>query len=483
MRAIAVREPAAKVHDARRIWESQPEEHDYVIEEVEGALPDDLRGTLYRNGSGKFESGGERLGHFFDGDGMLSMFVFDGKQVRFRSRYVQTVHYRAGLEGKGIPGRLIGTNRRGGLLANALRLPANVANTNVVLHHGALYAFYELGKPYRLDPDTLATLGEHDFEGRLRRMGAFSAHFKIDPTTGELWNFGMEMLPRPTIRCYRVDHSGELHKVREVHITDMVLNHDFALTERHMVFALDPVVISLPRAMRFLLLGERLADTLRWQPELGTTIVLVPRDGGKPRVTQTDAFFHLHINNAYEAGSDTVVDVLRFSHGWDELLPHFDSFRSTDGGGIGSFLTRLRITPSGRVEREELFGLTSEFPQHDWRRTMREHRYSYLATALDGHWISSLNAITKIDHRTGEVRQHVLPSNHNVGEPIFVPRAEDAAEDDGWLLAVAYDPAEHRSRLLVLAARDPERAPLLIAHLRHHIPLGFHGSFTTRVAS
>jgi len=59
----------------------------------------------------------------------------------------------------------------------------------------------------------------------------------------------------------------------------------------------------------------------------------------------------------------------------------------------------------------------------------------------------------------------------------------DRLEDDGWLLAVAYDPAEHRSRLLVLAARDPERAPLLIAHLRHHIPLGFHGSFTTRVAS
>jgi all-trans-8'-apo-beta-carotenal 15,15'-oxygenase len=313
-------------------------------------------------------------------------------------------------------------------------------------------------------------------------MGAFSAHFKIDPATGELWNFGIELLPRPTIRCYRVDRSGVLHRVRDVRIPDMVVNHDFALTERHMVFALDPAVIDLPHALRFALLGERLADTVRWKPERGTTIVLVPRDGTKPRVVQTDAFFHFHVNNAYEDGVDTVLDVVRFSHGYDELLAHFDSFRTTDGDGISSLLTRLRITRSGRVEREELFDLPSEFPQHDQRRTGRKHRYSYLATALEGHWLSSLNAITKIDHRTGEIRQHALPDDHTVGEPVFVPRTQDAAEDDGWLLAIAYDPATHRSRLIVLDARDPQRDPRFVAHLRHHIPLGFHGSFTSRIA-
>src|SRR5207245_11391320 len=131
----------------------------------------------------------------------------------------------------------------------------------------------------------------------------------------------------------------------------------------------------------------------------------------------------------------------RFGPGVAGLLPHFDTFRTTDGNGLGSFLTRLRITPSGRVKREDLCNLTSEFPQHDWRRTTREHRYSYLATAREGHWLSSLNAITKIDHRSGEIRQHELPNGHTVGEPIFVPRTEDAAEDDGCLLAVADAPA------------------------------------------
>jgi all-trans-8'-apo-beta-carotenal 15,15'-oxygenase len=207
MNAATTQEPTLKAGWTHGVWESQHDEHDYLVEELEGALPEGLRGTLYRNGSGKFESGGQPLGHLFDGDALLSMFVLDGQQVRFRSRYVRTSHHQAGLKGQGVPGRLVGTNRRGGWLGNVLRLPTNVANTHVVLHHGELYALYEFGKPHRLDPDTLATLGEHDFDGRLRRMGAFSAHFKIDPATGELWNFGMEMFPRPTIRCYRAPAS------------------------------------------------------------------------------------------------------------------------------------------------------------------------------------------------------------------------------------------------------------------------------------
>jgi all-trans-8'-apo-beta-carotenal 15,15'-oxygenase len=67
-----------------------------------------------------------------------------------------------------------------------------------------------------------------------------------------------------------------------------------------------------------------------------------------------------------------------------------------------------------------------------------------------------------------------------VGEPIFVPRTQDAAEDDGWLLAVVYLGAEHRSQLTVLDARGLEHVATL--RLKHHIPFGFHGTFTRRVA-
>ena len=467
--------------DPHRIYEPLLAEHDYEIEETEGAVPDGLRGTLYRNGPGKWEAGGEALGHLFDGDGMLSMFAIEGGRVRYRNRYVRTNHYLGGQRERGVPHRGAGSLKRGGPLANAFRLPANVANTSVVLHAGRLLALWEAGRPHALDPDTLTTLGEHDFDGRLRRLGAFSAHPKVDPETRELFNFGLEVVPRPMLRCYRVDVHGRLHHLRDVAIPEPVFNHDVALTTRHMVFVIDPITIA-PRDLLLSGLGLIPIDrALRFRAERGTTIALVPRDGGPPRVLQTDALMHFHVNNAYEHGSDTVVDLVRWDLDWNELNPLLRSFRRTSGLFRGGQLVRLRITRRGRVLREPLAGAAGEFPQYDWRRTGRQHRYSYLA-ARTGASISP-NSVVKTDHATGEERAHATPDGQVVSEPIFVPRAADAAEDAGWLLTVAYDPALHRSRLLVLDARDPEHDPLFVGHLRHNVPQSFHGTFTSRIAA
>jgi all-trans-8'-apo-beta-carotenal 15,15'-oxygenase len=197
-------------------------------------------------------------------------------------------------------------------------------------------------------------------------------------------------------------------------------------------------------------------------------------------VVQTEALMHFHVNNAYEDGGDTVVDLVQWDLDWNELNPKLRDFRTADGLAYGGSLTRLRVTPDGRVLRERLSDASGEFPQHDWRFTGREHRYSYLA-ARTGDSVAP-NAIVKTDHRTGAERAHVLPAGHAVSEPIFVPSTPDAAEDEGWLLAVGYDSIAHRSRLLVLDAKDPERDPWFTGHLRHHVPQGFHGTFTGRVA-
>lgn len=58
------------------------------------------------------------------------------------------------------------------------------------------------------------------------------------------------------------------------------------------------------------------------------------------------------------------------------------------------------------------------------------------------------------------------------------PSTARLREDDGWLLAIIYDGAEHRSRLYVLDARNVESDPIAVVRLPHHIPYGFHGTFT-----
>ncbi|MGI5163501.1 carotenoid oxygenase family protein [Spirillospora sp. CA-253888] len=456
-----------------RIYDGPADEHDYEIDEIEGALPEGLTGTLYRNGPGRWQVGESMLDHIFDGDGMVSMFSFAGGRVRYRNRYVRTRHYRHG-ERTGRTGlRGLGTQRPGGALGNMLRPPANVANTGVVLHGGRLLALWEGGRPFRLDPDSLETLGEHSFDGRLKVMSAFSAHPSRCPDTGELFNFGMDFTRARSLRRYRVDTRGRLHHLPRVPLPYSPWNHDFALTRRHMVFVVNPVI---PRVRQILLGTGSIADGLDYRPHRPTCFVVAPRYGGRARVVEHPALLGFHIVNAFEDGSDVVVEFVRFAD-WAQVSTAFRDFRTRDfPWGCG--LMRYRITPSGRVTGEEVRSGPMELPHADVRRVGRPHRYTYYA----GRTAAGIG-VHRFDHATGAHAAHELPPGHGFGEPVFVPREPGAAEGDGWLLTLAYDPGEHRSRLLVLDARDVAAEPVATLRLRHHIPMGFHGSFSERVAA
>jgi carotenoid cleavage dioxygenase len=60
---------------------------------------------------------------------------------------------------------------------------------------------------------------------------------------------------------------------------------------------------------------------------------------------------------------------------------------------------------------------------------------------------------------------------------VFVPRAADAPEGQGYLLAVAYRAQETRSDLVVLNAADLAAGPLALAQLETRVPFGFHGNW------
>jgi len=55
-----------------------------------GVVPEDLRGTFFRNGPGLNEVYGTQLAHPIDGDGIVAALSFVDGKVHFRSRFVQT---------------------------------------------------------------------------------------------------------------------------------------------------------------------------------------------------------------------------------------------------------------------------------------------------------------------------------------------------------------------------------------------------------
>jgi all-trans-8'-apo-beta-carotenal 15,15'-oxygenase len=470
--------PSTTAHPALQPAIEVPEE---VVLDVTGRLPEELRGTLYRNGPGRWEAGGFVAQHAFDGDGLISKFVIDGGAVRFQSRYVRTPKFRKEQVGKGGGVRGMGNQRPGGAPANVGRLPADSANTHAVVQADRLLALSDAGKPWEVDLDDLSTRGECDFDGKLPKLSRFSPHPRIDPITGELFNFGLDLAPRLTtklpvgLRCYRVDRAGRLHTEALVALDHVYVQHDFALTEHYLVFILAPIVIDPVKA----LLGRNTTEAaFSFRPDIGTKIVLVPRGGGEQREIDCPPLMYVHINNAFEDGGDVVVDLVRYDE-YGEFFDPVRDFRSRSE--VGGFASRVRVSKGDKVTVEDFSEQRTELPQHDCRRTSRTYRYGYHATLNSAQAAS--NRIVKVDADTGQHWEHIFEPGDAVGEPIFVPRSATAAEDDGWLLTVVYLAAEHRSALVVLDARDPSRSPVAMARVDRHFFPGFHGSFTNRVAA
>ena len=148
---------------------------------VTGRLPADLEGVFYRNGPGRFELGGERYHHWFDGDGYAQRWQVAGGQVRHRGKFVATQKFTEESAAGQFLYPTFGTHiaRRG--LKNNDTL--NAANTNLLPFNGRLYALWEGGSAVELDPATLDTVGIKTWREDLKAM-PFSAHPKMDPDGG-----------------------------------------------------------------------------------------------------------------------------------------------------------------------------------------------------------------------------------------------------------------------------------------------------------
>jgi all-trans-8'-apo-beta-carotenal 15,15'-oxygenase len=453
-------------------FRSLEEEHSYRVADVDGEVPRALRGTLFRNGSGRNQLAGLWFPHWFDGDGMITAMRFDEAGVHFRNRYVDTPNYRDETKAARILNRGFGKMRPGSMLANALRQPANVSNTSVVLESGRLLSLWEGGPPYELDPATLETRGVADFGGMLK---AFSAHPKIDPDSGELFNFGIDYGPKTTLTPYRIAN-GAATGLLPVALPYPLMNHDFALTKNHLVFCLGPILV---RSLKMILGFSSFDGALHWEGGKPTLILLVPRDGrAAPRFIETGAFFQFHFANGYEEDGAVILDLVRYPD-YTVIGQALRDYWRSDWPAKGmAALTRLRVDlGSGKVDSRALgSGSANELPTINPSFVGKRHRYAYIACNPADRAQGLQQQIARVDVEGGAVTTHDFGANGYVGEPLFVPTG--SAEDEGVVITLVFDAAEQRSAIVGLDARDLATKPLFTARLKHHVPYPLHGHFS-----
>ena len=452
-------------------------EHDYRVEKIDGTVPTGLRGTLYRNGSGRNDRDGQWFPHWFDGDGMITAVRFDDRGVHFRNRTIATQSFRDEEQAGEIVHRGFGKMRPGGVLgsvvANAFREPANVANTSIVSEGGRLLALWEGGPPTALDPQTLDTRGIENFGGVMK---AFSAHPKVDPDSGELFNFGIDYGAKTTLTPYCID-KGIVTKLPPVVLPYPLMNHDFVLTQNHLVFCLGPILV---RPLKFLLGFSSFDGALHWEGGKPTVILLVPRDGrGAPRLIETDAFFQFHFANGYEADGAVVLDLARYPdfHTIGDALRNY--WRSEWPVKGMAFMTRLTVDLATGKTSSRTFhsGSANEFPTINYDYAGKRHRYAYFASNPLARERGLQQQISRIDFETGAVAVHDFGADACVGEPTFIATAANGAEDDGVIVTQVFRTAERRTDIVGLDARDLGARPLFTARLKHHVPIQLHGCF------
>jgi len=440
-------------------WPMEGEIHDLV---VEGEIPRELNGTLYRNGPNpQFAPRGKY--HWFDGDGMVHALTISDGKAHYRNRWVRTQRFLLEREaGESLFGGLADfTNsdpRAEGIFPNA-------ANTNILWHGGKLLALWEAGPPHELNPHTLETVGPYDFDGKL--LGPMTAHPKIDPETGELLFFGYSSFP-PYLRYYVANTEGKITRSEDIDVPVPTMMHDFITTREHVIFMV------FPATLRF----ENFASgsPIRWEPELGTKIGVMPRNGGNAHVRwfDTDPCYVFHPMNAYGENGKVVADVCRF-----DRLPLFEDAGTAEIARKNyARLTRWTIDFVGGVKEEQLDDSPAEFPRLDERYAGLRYRYGYTGGQIGEASDAGLfNGIFLYDHQTGRRRVHAFGPTSFTSEPVFVPRAAQAPEGEGFLLAVVYRQEENRSDLVILDAANVEEKPLATVMLPHRIPYGFHGNW------
>lgn len=437
---------------------------------IEGKIPAELRGVFFRNGPGLFERGDQRYQHWFDGDGLVNAWRFGDGGVSHQARFVRTEKFVAeSAAGEFlVPAFGSAVKAKKPIRNND---STNTANTNVIPLGDKLLAMWEGGSAYELDAKTLATRGVVTWAPELKAM-PFSAHPKVE-ADGTLWNFGT-LFGKMVV--YHISAKGELlrHAVFDTPSSAMV--HDFAVSQKHLVFLMPPIGID----REALKAGKSFGEAMTWKANDSVKILVVEKaDFSKRRVLELPAFMVYHFGNAWEENDVIRVDFVKSDNlgVMNEMMPKAMRGESPDYSNTPSnaaFLTiDLRRGRTSVVVRNE----PVEFPRVDPRYVAQRNRHVWYPTAIGRGNTERFNSVMRIDQDTGKTDSFTFREDVQLEEHIVVAKPGTAKEGEGWLIGVGFDVGRQQSFATVFDALNLAAGPVAIARLPYWVPQCFHGNF------
>lgn len=454
-----------------------PREQCYTIETIVGEIPDFIRGTYYLNGPAKFARAGLRYRHWLDGDGMVCALRFTPEQVCFTNRFVRSTKFVAEEQAGHPIFRTFGTSFASAQMKRGIALESPV-NVSVYPYGSTLLAFGEQGLPWELDPLTLATRGVFTFGGHLNEVSPFSAHPKFDPTTGELFNFGIAFsATQPRLNVYRFDAHAQLLYRKRLSLAYPCSVHDCSLSPNYLVLYLSPYILDTAAMLHD---GLTLMEALRWEPERGSQLLLVRRDTGDAFATiPLGQGYCLHMLNSFERDHCLSIDVIEYERPvYDQYQVIPDLFTEVSAAQPVRFVIDLRIRAC--VARQAIaYHQAPDFPALDPRQGMRSSQdFWMLGIRAAGHagrkFFNQLVHANWTECTAGDIYE--APEKCYLGgEPVFIGEPRDPST--GVILCQIFDAERTASAFALFDAFHVARGPVALLHLREPLPPLFHATF------
>ena len=322
--------------------------------------------------------------------------------------------------------------------------------------------------PAALDPRTLDTLdASYRFDGGIKGE-TFTAHPKNDSHNGNLIAFGYEAkgLGSRDIEIFEITPQGRTVWSAWVQAPYTSEVHDWAVTEKHVVFVVYPLAYVGEERMRR---GE---VHWGWDASKDTYLGVMRRggDGKDIRWVKGPRMMCVHTMGSWTDGNRVFVDMDGSDGNGFPIFAPFDPEKAV------ARLRRLSLDTSRRNPRS--FDCEFLYPAYSGALSRQDDRYHTVPYRYGfslgggpggGGWL-------RYDHQTRKVDVYAPGPDASLAEACFVPRRKGAPEGDGYVVGVCSRPRENgRSDLLVLDAQRMAEGPLATVRLPYAAAPQVHG--------
>ncbi|KRX04241.1 hypothetical protein PPERSA_11365 [Pseudocohnilembus persalinus] len=394
----------------------------YPMQVLAGSIPSKLNGSLIRNTSATFvRKNHQKAGHIYDGDGGIVKIDVQNQKANLTYQIIETDAYKKeqkanqyfldswGINKKGIFNKFVPNYQL-----------KNTANASIFVpkDKSSILALGYFGLPYRLEFDTLKTIGQDDLDGVLSENETLGLKFRYDQQQNIYYNFGYIQNGMDTqINLYKFDVNGKVIEKKEHFLqSPRILVQDFCLAGDYIVMMRSPQYFNKTKW-----------EQINYDSDEGTQFVVFNKNTLEfISDNQIDGFLVTEFMNGFQIKNNLVIDCLVGADFQYNLMLNSMTKERFDVNGNNQKLHRFVVNPQSGIviDKKKISIYPSNQTTIHQQANGKPYKQGYMQINDMRKEFDMGNSIAKIDHKQDTIIYQQKNSSTFLGEPVLSQNGE-----------------------------------------------------------